>query len=114
MLRISSHRRGKIISLFHTGKVTSEETKRKMSESASGEKNHMYGKKISESTRIKKIKSAKRGDENKASKLTEKDVLEIRRMRSEYNYSLKEITKMFNVGRNSISNVLNKKTWKHI
>ena len=104
----------KIISLFHTGKVTSEETKRKMSEAASGEKNHRYGKKASESTILKKIKSAKRGEENKSSKLTEKDILEIRRMHSECNYSLKEITKMFDVARSSISNVLNKKTWKHI
>ena len=104
----------KIISLFHSGKVTSEETKRKISEAQSGEKHRLYGKKMPESIRLKQIKSAKRGEENKASKLTEKDVLEIRRMRSECNYSLKEITKMFNVGRNSISNVLNKKTWKHI
>lgn len=104
----------KIISLFHTGKVTSEETKRKMSEAASGEKNHRYGKKSSESTILKQIKSAKRGEENKASKLTEKDILEIRRMHSECNYSSRKIAKMFDIARSSISNVLNKKTWKHI
>jgi hypothetical protein len=112
--KIISEEHRKIISLFHTGKVTSEETKRKISEAQSGEKHRLYGKKIPESTRLKQIKSAKRGEENKASKLTEKDVLEIRRMHSECNYSSRKIAKIFSVAKNSISSILNKKTWKHI
>jgi len=104
----------RIISLFHKGKVISEETKIKMSEAVSGEKNHMYGKKISESTRSKMLKSAQIGEKNKSSKLTESDVLEIRRIHNELKYSSIKIAKMFDVARSSISNVLNKKTWKHI
>jgi DNA invertase Pin-like site-specific DNA recombinase len=84
-----------------------------MSESALGEKNSRFGKKISEETRNKKIKSAKKGEDNKSSKLTNENVFEIRKLHIETISSYK-IAKMFNVSKGTILAIINKKTWKHI
>ena len=98
---------------FHKGRKRSEETKKKMSESALGEKNSRFGKKISEETRNKKIKSAKKGEDNKSSKLTNENVFKIRKLHIETISSYK-IAKMFNVSKGTILAIINKKTWKHI
>jgi len=98
---------------FHKGKITSEETKKKISESLSGEKNHRYGKKASDETRQKMIKSANRGENSHSSKLTEQNVLEIRKLKNE-GYSLRKIAKMFNVAKYTIFSIIHKKTWRHI
>lgn len=103
----------KIISEFHTGKITSEETKRKMSEKTIGEKNHRYGTKASEETKLKMIASAKRGENNPISKLKTQDVLEIRRLKSE-GISEHKIAKIFGVAKYSVHCIVNRKTWKHI
>lgn len=121
-LKMSIPNRGKFISEeqrrkvseFHKGKVTSEETKIKMSKAQSGEKNHMYGKKQPEETRTKMIKSAKRGSENTTSKLTEKDVLDIRKMHNSGNYSSRKLAVIFNISKSNILSIVNLKTWKHI
>lgn len=110
---ISEEQRRKV-SEFHKGKITSEETKKKMSEAAMGEKNHMYGKKISEETRQKKIKSAKRGSENVSSKLTEQDVLKIRELHLTEKYTCKKLSNMYNVSTNNIYSILKRNSWKHI
>jgi hypothetical protein len=98
---------------FHKGKKVSEETRKKMSKSVLGEKNHMYGTKASEETKQKMINSAKRGEQNMSSKLTELNVLEIRKLHNE-GYSSRKIAKMFNVVKNTALSIINKKTWKHI
>lgn len=121
-LKMSIPNKGKIISEeqrrkvseFHKGKIVSEETKRKMSEAAMGKKNHMYGKKISEATRQKKIKSAKIGSENTASKLTDKDVLKIRELYLTKKYTHIKLADMYNVSRGNIYFILKRNTWKHI
>jgi hypothetical protein len=121
-LKMSIPNKGKIISEeqrrkvseFHKGKVTSEETKRKMSESATGEKNHMYGKKISEETRQKKIKSAKRGSENTSSKLNDQDVLKIRELHLNEKYTCKKLAELYQVSKGNIYSVLKRNSWKHI
>jgi hypothetical protein len=97
---------------FHKGKKVSEETRKKMSESVLGEKNHMYGTKASEETKQKMINYAKRGEQNMSSKLTELNVLEIRKLHNE-GYSSRKIAKMFNVVKNTALSIINKKTWKH-
>jgi hypothetical protein len=97
---------------FHKGRKRSEETKKKMSKSALGEKNSRYGTKASEETRQKMIDSAKRGEDNKTSKLTELDVLEIRKLHNQ-GYSLNKIAKMFNVVKGNILFIIHRKTWKH-
>lgn len=103
----------KRISEFHTGKVISEETKKKMSEKAIGEKNHRYGSKASEETRLKMVISAKRGEDNQSAKLTIESVLEIRLLDLE-GISQRKIGRKFNVAKSTVSNIVNRKTWKHI
>ena len=98
---------------FHKGRKRSEETKKKMSESALGEKNSRYGIKASEDTKNKMSNSAKKGENNKASKLIGKDILKIRGMKID-GFSSNEIAKIFNVSKGTILAIINKKTWKHI
>jgi hypothetical protein len=50
------------------------------------------------------------GVENKQSKLTEEQVIEIRKS----NLNISELSLKYKVSKNSISNVINRKTWKHI
>lgn len=59
---LSDYARRKL-SEFHRGKVLSEETKRKMSESQMGEKNHMFGKTHSNEARLK-LRNANLGEKN--------------------------------------------------
>jgi hypothetical protein len=121
-LKMSIPNKGKIISEeqrrkvseFHKGRVHSLESRKKMSEAVMGEKNHMYGKKISEETRQKKIKSAKRGSENVTSKLTEQDVLKIREIYLTKKYSHVKLAKMYNISKSNVYSILKRNTWKHI
>lgn len=120
-IKMSIPNRGKIISEeqkrkvseFHKGKRHSEESKKKMSNSVLGEKNHSYGKKASEETKLKMKASANRGENSLSSKLTDLDVLEIRRLHNE-KISSRKLCKIFNVSKTNILCIVNKKTWKHI
>ena len=103
----------KRISELNIGKVISEETKRKMSEKAMGEKNHRYGTKVSEETKSKMISSAKRGESNVTSKLTESDVLIIRKLSLE-GMCQRKIAAQFNTAKSNVSFIVNRITWKHI
>lgn len=103
----------KRISEFWKGKPTPEETKKKISESQLGEKNSRYGTNVSEETKQKMISSAKKGENNHSSKLTELDVLEIRNLYKK-EISSRKLAKMFNVQKNCILSIIHKKTWKHI
>lgn len=78
-----------------------------------GEKNHRYGKKASEETKIKMSESALKGEKNNSSKLTKSDVLKIRELSKEGMY-LKDISQKFGVSKSNIFSVVNRKTWKHI
>lgn len=111
--KIISEWHRKRISEFHTGKKASEETRKKMSESVKGEKNHMYGKKASEETRRKMVASAKRGENNVSSKLTNSDILEIRRLSAE-GMGKRKIAKKFNVAKWTISCIIKRITWRHV
>lgn len=53
-----------------------------------------------------------KGEKNSGSKLTEKQVLEIRAIGK--SKTLTEIAEMYNVGYKCISKILNRKRWKHI
>lgn len=48
------------------------------------------------------------------SKLTEKDVKEIRRLYASGNYSQTELAKTFKCVHGTVSSIINRKTWKHI
>jgi hypothetical protein len=103
----------KRISEAHKGKVLTKETRLKMSEKALGEKNSRYGVKISDSTKEKMRKSAKKGEFNHASKLTASDVLKIREL-NKLGISQRKIAIQFGVQKTTILAIINKITWKHI
>lgn len=52
------------------------------------------------------------GEINRNSKLTEREVLEIRDLSR--HYSQRELAKMFGVGKTSIARIQNRKTWRYI
>ena len=54
------------------------------------------------------------GENNRSSKLTKKQVLEIKDLYSTKNYTYIGLGKMFDVSRVQISNIVNNKRWKHI
>ena len=55
----------------------------------------------------------KRGEQHPMAKLSEKDVLKIRKL-SEDGLSLRQIAKMFNIDNTNIEYIVNRKTWTHI
>ena len=57
--------------------------------------------------------SAKKGIDNKSSKLTEIDVLKIRELYKK-GLSSREIGKKYNVVKSTVLFIVNRKTWKHI
>lgn len=62
----------------------------------------------------KRIKEANSGENSHLSKLTDKIVLEIRKIYSERKLNYLEISKMFNVDRGTIGYIVRNKTWKHL
>jgi len=52
------------------------------------------------------------GIKNVKAKLTEKEVLQIRKLQNKI--TIKEMTKIYNVTKTTISRILRRKTWKHI
>jgi len=121
-LKMSIPNKGKIISEeqkrkvseFHKGKIVSKETRLKMSEARKGDKNSRYGKTISEDTRNKMISSARRGSENVTAKLSENDVISIRKMYKTKKYTYLKLAEIYAISRSNIKSILNRNTWKHI
>lgn len=113
------------------GKKHSEETKKKMSEEKVSENNPMYGKKHSEQTKAlmskrafeknymrgrklspeerKRLSEITKGENSGNAKLTKVQVDEIRKIRK--NYTLKELSNMFNVSTSTISAICLNKLW---
>lgn len=60
-----------------------------------------------------KKKTGAEGSNNGSSKLTEEDVLAIRKLASE-NVSSKEIAEQFNISRGNCNSIIARKYWKHI
>lgn len=54
------------------------------------------------------------GEDSKSSKLTKKQVLEIRRLYKNGEMSVVEISKKYNVFHNTISSIVNRRTWKNL
>lgn len=55
-----------------------------------------------------------KGENHPMSKLTEKEVIEIRIKHSEEKITFKEIAKLYNVSTGTVSNIINKKRFSHI
>lgn len=109
-----SDKHKEIISSFVKTRPVSLETKAKMSEALSGDKNPHYNKKASEVTKQRMKESAKRGSENNISKLTENDIINIRKIYKEGKIGHTKIGRIFGVGRKTISSIINNKTWTHV
>ena len=90
-----------------------EETKKIISEKNSGENNGMYGKTHTEES-LKKISERSKGQNHPRSLLTEKDVLEIRRLHKNKEYKQTEIAKMFNVKVRTIYSITRGDSWTHL
>lgn len=116
------------------GKHPSEEARRKMSESRTGEKNHRFGKPcpenvkkkvseankgkiISEEQRIKLSESLKgkySGEKSFNTKLTNKDVIEIKLLLRKGVLFQREIAEKFNTTLNIVAHIKAGRSWSHI
>lgn len=102
------------------GKTHSEETiaqiKKTLTGKMAGENNPFYGKKHSEESRKKNSEShigLQAGEKHPRSKLTEKDVLEIREA-AHNGFSRAILAKQYNVGITAIDKIITRHTWRHI
>lgn len=91
-----------------TGRKASEETRRKMSATRLGKKL----KPLSEE-RKQRMSIAFSGENGALAKLTEEQVLEIRRLRREENLTYAEIGRRYGVTYQCISDICNYKRWKY-
>ena len=111
------------------GKKHSEETKKKLSEQKIGNKNPMYGKKgkfhhnyqkkVSEESKRKisetcRGRLGRRGEKSPASKLTENDVINIRKIYVEKIMNQRELAEKYGVLPSAINLIINRKRWTHI
>ena len=60
------------------------------------------------------LQKPKKGIKNGNSKLSESQVLEIRKLYASGNYYQKDLAKIFNVGKSLIGYIVNRKLWNHI
>lgn len=94
------------LSMAQLGRKHTEETKRKLSVARR--------KRITtEQTKEKMRNSAKRGQENTNSKITESDALNIKNLLSK-SMTAKEIAKQLDVSIHIVYDIKNGKTWKHL
>lgn len=56
----------------------------------------------------------KKGEKHHLSKLINKNIIEIRKLYKNGNYTQQKLANIYNVDRRTIGDVINKKTWKHI
>ena len=116
--KMGAPNRGKKLSPEHIesirwhGKNMSQETRDKISNSLKGKNTWSKGVKTPKHSEFMKGRFS--GENNSTSKLTEKDVLEIREIYSQKILSAKKIGDMFGVGKSNILSIVNYKTWKHI
>jgi group I intron endonuclease len=96
-----------------SGKNHNSITKEKISDKNSGSNNGMYGKKHNDDI-INKIKEASTGENHSMSKLTDSDVILMRKYYIDKTYSRKELVKMFNISQSSVFNIVTYKSWKHL
>lgn len=73
----------------------------------------MVGKKQTEKQK-EKVSETNRGEGNGSAKLTENDVIQIRKLRIEEMLTYKELSQRYNVSISLIELIVNKKIWKHI
>lgn len=101
----------------HYGIRPSEETKRKQSKAREGKVSNRKGCVLTEETKIKisnNKKGTQNGENNPFSKLTDKNVLQIKEMLLKGEKSQTEIAELFDISISSVSLIKRGKTWTHI
>lgn len=122
--KISNSLSGRVLSDGHKNNISLNHA------DVSGENNPMFGKKhtdevkniISKTNKGRKLSKEtkvlmskqKLGDKNNNSKLSEKDVLEIRFRYHNSDVSLNDLAQMFGVGKACIHKIITYKTWIHL
>lgn len=99
------------MSIAHTDKKLSKETKLKVSKNNS---RYWNGKKRPQETIQKMSDSAKgkfSGENNGNSKLTWEKIKEIRKLHNPKNFSTRKLARIYNVSQHTIVNIINNKTW---
>lgn len=96
------------MSIAHKGKLLSDEHRAAMSEAAK------HRPPISEETRAKLCAIVKHGSENRNSRLTEQQVLEIRKQYTEDHFAQRALAKKFGVCQRTVACIVNRITWTHI
>ena len=105
--RLSEETKRKI-SIAHKGLTFSDEHKAALSKAAK------HRPPISEETRAKLCAIVKHGSQNHNAKLTEQQVLEIRRQYAKGSLTQRILAKKFNVCQRTIQCIVNRSTWTHI
>lgn len=112
---------GKNHPMYGTKREFTEETIERLREASAGKNNPMYGKKHNSETRRKiskahrgKEKPEKQGSRHHNSKLTEDDVLKIRKIYKEKNTTHAKLAEKFNISRSMVGFIVRRENWKHI
>ncbi len=95
------------------GRHHSEESKKKMAESHSGEKHYMYGKHHSKETK-RKISDKQKGESHYNCKLTKEQILEVKFLLKEGMLSQTEIGILFNICQTQVSKIKLGKVWSYL
>lgn len=95
------------------GKKASLETKKILSNQRKGRNSIWWGKHLPEETR-RKIRDSQRGEKANGVKLTNEEVLEIRRLYAKGNIYQRELAAQYGVARQTISKIIVRRQWKHI
>ena len=88
------------------------DVRRKLTTQRIGKLNHFYGKKHKPETK-QKMSDWQLGEGNHQSKLTEDDVINIRKLYKD-GYTQQKIADTFNISRGHAGNIVLNKTWKHV
>ncbi|MFA2720635.1 GIY-YIG nuclease family protein [Bacillus paranthracis] len=91
------------------GVEVSLETRRKQSEAHKGKPTYTPTKET-----LKKRSLAQQGEKGSSARLTEADVLKIRELYATGKYYQKQLAETFGIVRQSVSDIITRKTWKHI
>lgn len=73
-----------------------------------------FRKSFEKGNQLYKLRVDKRGEESPASKLKEKDVVEIRKLFATGKYKQQQLANMFNITFQTIHLIVKRKSWKHI
>jgi len=104
---ISYHKKGKKLSENHKNKISKNNGHGMLN------KKHLDETKFKMS-QIAKNRIPKKGEDIGTSKLKENDIIEIKYLLKFTKYTLKKISRIYNVGLSTIYDIKSEKTWKHV